>query len=408
MWAALLGQACAPVFWLFMTVAVFSISLCRLNHTQRICVLPLFITTLALTFTSSDQLGFVPGLSSLWSQSVLLFAIHATSLLYIEKWPTIHPDTLRPSKQSGNLTRFTSRGLSDLWTTYKFFGNPRLILPGSTQVPKAPAKATSRPLFVFLRLTKLPIYYVFHFLILPPIFSEIFLGILPSDVSTMRQSMIRRAPPVTAREVMIRAWVAIHWIWETFLVLDSTNAVLASLSVSIGLDLPHEWPPLFGEFSSICSLRRFWACFWHQLATRPYKSYAHLLAHSIGLEPSSPSFSFVVALIVFAISGASHAAVSWQLGWKDWYLDIQWFLCNFIVCTLETLLLGIFSIAAKRFGFADELVTVKSSWLGRLISGAWVFGFFFWSVPFWKYPRMHADAQAAMALTSIFANAKVV
>jgi hypothetical protein len=402
MWMLLVRAACIPVFWLLVTVFVFSMALCRLNQTQRLYILPILVTASALTFKTSDKLCFVPGLCSLWSQSVLLFTLHAISLLYIEQWRCITTD----SEQAGSSQTLISLGTSNLWATYKMFGNPRLILPEDSQ---ASTRKMSRSLFVLLRVAKVLVYYVLHRLVLPPLFSEVVLGILPSDVSPLRYSVFRQdAPAVTAREMIIRAWVAVQWMWESLLVLDGSNAILSCLAVVSTLDQPHEWPPLFGDISSVTSVRRFWACFWHQLATRPYKSLGFVVARCMRLEAASRAFSFVVAFTVFAVSGLSHAAVSWQLGRKDWSLDMQWFLMNFLVCLVETLLLGALAAAAKRLGLQRELLIVEHSWLGRLVSGTWVFGFFFWTVPYWRYPRMHAEAQATVAFASMLSNARAV
>ena len=47
---------------------------------------------------------------------------------------------------------------------------------------------------------------------------------------------------------------------------------------------------------------------------------------------------------------------------------------------------------AKRFGVLRELRAIEESWLGYLLGYFWVLCFFWWSVPFWQYPRLEEQA----------------
>lgn len=51
---------------------------------------------------------------------------------------------------------------------------------------------------------------------------------------------------MTAREVVVRTWVDMYWIWESIAFLDGANAALAFLAVLTGLDQEDGLPPLFG------------------------------------------------------------------------------------------------------------------------------------------------------------------
>jgi hypothetical protein len=284
----------------------------------------------------------------------------------------------------------------DLRATYKLWGNPQLL-----QATKATSDSRGSPpeipysVFYFLRLIKLPIYYCLHTYAIPPIFSETIYAFFPEDVSPIQQTLLRRLSDVTAREVVIRSYTAIIWILESLIFLDSANALLACFFVLVGLDQPSEWPALFGDITSATSLRRFWARFWHRLAIRPYTNYGKVLASNLKLKPGSFSFKMVVACAVFLLSGASHAAVSWRVGQPEWYLDIWWFFLNFIGCLLEIICLAVNRSVAKSMRWSQELKMIEDSWFGEFVGYAWVFGFFFWSTPKWRYPGIYRQALEA-------------
>lgn len=413
-YSKILLPCCIPVVYFLLSVGVFSFAL-NSSQRHRLYLLPLFLTTSTLAFTSSKYFWFSPTFASLWVQSDLLYVLHVISLLYIEQIPAPACSTLKsPTKQQ---QQQRNSAPAQQWSSYLrsiwlHFGNPRLI---SVAVPGEPQRALPpyqpRSVFVLLRLAKLPLYYYIHFHILPLLFSHTIVDITSADVSpTHQQNIIRNiiGGGMTAREVLIRAYTATYWIWESLVVYDGANAVLASLSVTLGIDGPADWPPLFGYPTSALGVRNFWKHFWHGLATRPYTSYGRLFAKGLGLQPRSTAFKAVVAFVVFSLSGLTHAAIAWQLGRRDWYLDIFWFYLNFVACFAELGWLSATRNLAKRMKCSRELQLIEGSWLGHLVAYTWVFMFFFWSVPQWQYPRMYTDALVAEEWYSIFANMQIV
>lgn len=179
------------------------------------------------------------------------------------------------------------------------------------------------------------------------------------------------------------------WILESCLYLDGANAIPAIVLVLNGADRPTEWPALFGPPLEATSLRRFWSNFWHKLVSRPYKNYGRSVAgHLVRLEARSLSFNTVIALIVFRLSGITHALVTWQGGVEDWYLEILWFLLKFLGCPLTVAFVSSLQTVAVYLGWSSELEEVEESWFGQSIGYTWVFAFFSWSVPKWRYPRL--------------------
>ncbi|KAK2604301.1 hypothetical protein N8I77_007244 [Diaporthe amygdali] len=230
-----------------------------------------------------------------------------------------------------------------------------------------------------------------------------------SDVASHKASLLRLVRPsrLTSREIVLREYMAVSWVWESFLVLDGANAALGLIAVSTGADSPDHWPPLFGELSYISrGLRSFWGRFWHPLAVRPYRNYGRLIADGVlsllfrrGDRARDSILTarmqgMITALVMFLLSGLSHMAVSWNLGMHDW-LDVWWFLLNFAACAAETAVLAILRGLARRAGLVRELQEIENSWLGSLVGLSWVSMFFFWSVPLWRYERMYNSIAGA-------------
>jgi hypothetical protein len=144
------------------------------------------------------------------------------------------------------------------------------------------------------------------------------------------------------------------------------------------------------------------------LAIRPYSNYGKAVTYRLGLQPGGFAYKTIVEFVVFTLSGISHAAVSWQLGRSDWHLDISWFLLNFLACSAEVMLLSVISCLAKSTGWSRELKMIEESWFGNFVGFAWVFGFFFWSVPKWKYPALHSVAVETARWRSILSKMSIV
>jgi hypothetical protein len=381
--------SCIPILYLAFSAVVFSVTLHCSDYRHRLFLLPIFIVLSVLSFTSSKYLWFIPSLVSLWSQAVLLYILHVISLLYIERWPAPRSSPQPSTRQDPTSKNQWNIGFR---AAYRLWGNPQLLWTNSVPNAHSPPKTQPCFVFIFLRLMKLPIFYYLHFHVIPSLFSETIVEILPGDVSSVQQNLLRRFREVTAREVVVRGYSAIFWIWESVVFLDGANAILACFFVLIGLDRPSDWPALFGNPRLASSLRKFWSRFWHRLAVRPYTNHGKVVAFRMGLQPGSFAFKATVSFVVFALSGTAHSAVSWQLGKRDWYLDIWWFFLNFLACSAEVMWLSAIRGLAKTMGWSQELKMIEASWLGELVGFAWVFGFFFWSVPKWKYPSMYREA----------------
>ncbi|KAL1846338.1 hypothetical protein Daus18300_014279 [Diaporthe australafricana] len=328
-----------------------------------------------------------PSLAGLWAQSVTLNIVHITSILLIEKWPSPHVEGLFAG--------------SSFRATWRLWANPQLLNPSVTNDPQEQDDTTGKKtkpqeplsIFLLLRLAKLPLYYTLYTHLLPLLFSETLGSLSAADVAD--PALLARLPALTAREAVVRGYTALVWAWESLVFLDGANAALSIIFVLSGVDEPRDWPPLFGSPSAAaCGLRGFWSGFWHRLVVRPYGSVGRAVARWLRVRGTRAEKS-VMAFVVFLLSGLSHGAVSWRMGHKDWVVDVQWFMFNFMACSFELFVLSALRGLARRVGWARELALLEASWLGQLVGYSWVFGFFFWTVPVWRWPRLHKQLETA-------------
>lgn len=406
-----------PIGHLAVAILSFHAALHRKSPQTRLIFFALFVYFAVLSIKTANRFP-TPELVSLWVQCMVLNIIHITSVLFIEKIPA-------PAERAD----LSSWGpacwvwLASLRSTYGIWCNPQLLghghkhqapprKVGTSETGEVPGHVPQVPkdrdddvtVFLLLRLVKLPLYYFLHTRVVPLLFSQLIGGGSSSSSSSSllthldiaQPALFMRSSPLSPREVAVRAYMAVSWIWESFVIFDGANAALSVLAVVTGFDRASDWPSLFGTLGDVDGLRGFWSRFWHRLGLRPYKNFALVAADRlVPVGTSQVARGSVVAFFVFLLSGCSHMAVSWRLGMYD-YLDIKWFILNFVACSVErTLISGIRYIAA-RLDLSRELYMVERSWLGRFIGICWVFGFFFWSVPLWRYPRI----QKALLATS--------
>lgn len=193
--------------------------------------------------------------------------------------------------------------------------------------------------------------------------------------------------------------MAVYWGWAPYRTLDAAHSALSIVFVVIfRVDAPEEWPPIFGRLSEAYSVRRFWSKFWHRLVVRPYSNYAELLSRRVlRLRPGGAADKLLIIFMVFFISGAAHAIVALQLGDRcGWMRDIWWYCANFGAGALETVAVRQLRALARVIGQERRLLQLSGGVWGKAIGYVWVYAFFFWSVPKWKYPKLYCRVQDAI------------
>ncbi|KAF3014715.1 hypothetical protein E8E14_007345 [Neopestalotiopsis sp. 37M] len=254
-----------------------------LHDSLRVLLSPTY-RDYGLSLTSAKSLFIIPGMSIVWAQSLILNIVHVTEILYINPIYRQDPQCSSP---------FSFQASYRLWT------NPRLL--NFPRVQKYNEKREHLGVFIFLRLVKVVIYYCLAAYVLPAIYSETIVELLPEDIE--QPALFTRLGEVTAREFLVRSYTAVEWIWKTVAYFDGANAVLACLSVLSGFDRPEDWPNLFSSPVEACGLRNFWSRFWHQLAVRPFKGYGLFISSRLGLQPDSWPSKIFVAFTIFLVSG---------------------------------------------------------------------------------------------------------
>lgn len=255
-----------PVTSLALSILVFHFLAHNPSRRRRILLFALYLCLSVLSFTSSKHFSVVsPGLTSLWAQSITLNIIHVTSLVFLER---------RPAPKRGRGQGIFSK--TPFIITYRLWCNPQLLEHSSVLAERQQqrSKKAYKPgqndftpgesvhTFLLLRLLKIPLYYSLYTKLLPALFVEVIWKIEAFEVAPSRISLLSRLAELDAREVVVRAYTAVVWIWESLVVLDGANAVFAILFVLIGWDRPSDWPTIFSGPASACGLRNFWSKFW--------------------------------------------------------------------------------------------------------------------------------------------------
>lgn len=368
----------------FVLSSVISCVALNVSQPYRVYFLPVIVLPAILSFTTLNYLAFLPDLNQLWGHLVIIYIIHITSVLYIEKWTLPRPEKW------------------DLHAAYKIWGNPRL-LNTPRAVPYAPRmqqQHTSRSRFVLGRLFKLLVYYLVNTYLVSRIFPEAFkpfsiFEFAPQQEVYFRRLLLAQSPAVTVRETLLRAVFAVRWIWANFMGLEFAHAGVAILfAVILRWDEPHEWPPLFGSPLEAYTLRQFWGRFWHRIVYRPYTSHGLWASRRVlRLRAGSAAEKLFVSAFVFLLSGLAHSMVTRQAGircacWRDTW----WFALNFVAAAGETAVGKGMRSVAKKTEWGTVLERWRMSGAANVLGFVWVFGFFFWSVPMWEYAKIYCVA----------------
>ncbi|KZF26455.1 hypothetical protein L228DRAFT_235525 [Xylona heveae TC161] len=393
-------SAIVPIAYLAGASIIFYFAF-NVSPPLRLLCLPFLCLFASWSVATMQNFTWPEGLGNLWGLSILIWIPHVLSVFFIET------DTRMVTTSFDGMSITTPKKW-DMMAAYKLLFNTRLI----NTLQQAPGmKRARRPMtmleFLVTRLSKLFVYWLLHTQIEPLLYPKFFLPFSAEDFAPSRQVYFRRllsfsqtaGPPVTLRETLLRATVVLHWIFSAVYEIDSAHTFLSILFVAVlRVDKPSEWPPLFGSLLQAYNLRRFWAHFWHRIAYRPYTNVGKLVSRQIlSLKPRSGADNAVVAFTVFFVSGLVHSLISWCAGDKHFYmLDTLFFICNFAAGAVEVFVSKHASVL-KTIDQYHWLQNPKRQATLMVCSKAaglvWVFGFFFWILPKWQYPRVYHQLQ---------------
>ena len=389
-----------PIIPIISFAASSAFSWIALHNRQRnrIYYLPFILATAVISFRRLNDFSSWYGLDSLWGLFIVIYVAHITSVLYVKK-----RELLSENYDDDNCGTSRRQTRWDFKAAYKIWNNSRWLQTSN----EAPGVVVSRPnaqhhtttvtRFVFMRIAKLLIFGVATLVFSSKIFPGHFQPLHLEDFAAEKEIYIRRlflsTEGVTMRETLLRAALAIQWVFVACILLDSCHHILALIFVGIlRLDQPDEWPPCFGSPLEAYSIRRFWSKFWNRATYRPYTSYVAILSRQIlRFESNSGLDKLCISFTVFLISGAAHSAVSWQAGHRcGVWRDVGWFVANFLAATCE---LALQKQVRPLVEHLELSMTVHQSRCLRLffklVGFFWVFTFFFWSVPKWQYAKVY-------------------
>ncbi|KAK5939436.1 hypothetical protein PMZ80_008740 [Knufia obscura] len=390
----------------------------------RIYTLPAILLPAYASFRTINYLTFPAGLSAIYGYIVLIGLFHFTSPLYIKKW-TVRSDRDKDDKSHSNSLwcRFARLPWKKI---YRIVCNPRLINITQDDVEglREDQKLTSTRRPVSKRtLYRCAIGWLIHVFVMPSIFPSAFVPFRPDEFAPTHQVFFRRllslvssgtVNPPNIRETLLRAVFTVYSFWGTLLILDTTVQVfMAPFWIYVARVSEHrDWPDLNGSPLEAYTLGRFWSRFWHRLHVPGYLDFSRVLIDLLPRKIRENKFirTTLTQFLFFLFSGTVHMLVSLQLGDTCAYItDIWFYMASFGGLFLEGLVLKYFngkpqskSSAELEKEKAQEASGKKPStqsykhvsvaW--RCIGYIWVFGFFFWAVPKFNYPKVQCAIEA--------------
>ena len=171
--------------------------------------------------------------------------------------------------------------------------------------------------------------------------------------------------------------------------------IIAFLSVGLRLTEPAQWPPFYGPYSNLYSLRSMWGSFWHQMNTRRVSAISHWLVHDVlKLPRGNVVVRYLRAFATLLTSGILHLGVDIASGLAVHESGaIRFFCTQFVGVIIEDAAIWLYKRFARSAPDLSERSTttrekdIKLS--HRVIGMIWVVLFLSWSYPSYMYPLMY-------------------
>lgn len=359
-----------PLMWLAPSLYFFHVAASRPQHTWF--ALPALLVATNCSLRSASQLP--PILGRIWGVVSCMFMAHCFSILLLER-PKI------PSSEKS----LDKRAI----VPFHQWNNPRrLKTTHDTAEPVEAQKHLSRTKFAVMRIAKLLWYRLLWWLLSTYVFPGPF-TFTPNDFDPLRTRFFRRLPEVTLREFQIRSALGLFASISPYILIDSGHAACSLVFVNLlRLDMPEDWPPIFGSCTDAYSMRRYWGKFWHNLSVRPFKVSGQWVTRNLlRCTPGTQVDKIMTVFMIFLISGLIHSFVEYQMddGYL-WYSDTCWYVLNFVAGAVEVgMNLLVEFILGRRFG--NESYPLRLAY--KLLGFVWVFAFFSWSVPKCNYAKLY-------------------
>lgn len=357
-------ESLSPLFYYLIASVLNITGLKRCRQTRLLLLGPVWLFTL-LSLASCHRLSWMIGADSTFASLLVFYLLYSTKLLAIDQ----HAVSPELSTHDWSFV-----------DCYRIWNNPRnLPLRLLLHAKEAPSDSMSRALFTFSQSTKAAALWAFeHFA-----FQKVFIHALGQVVVADFSPEMEVGFPLSSHQFQVRAIMSVQWIWRAYFFLEFYHSLLAIVFVAIlRFDDPEDWPALFGSPMEAYSVRGFWGQFWHKLTIPTYVYYSRVVSRQfLGVRPGSSWEKTITALLIFTISGFSHALVGWSLGDAALFRDVLFFDMCFLAAAAET--------AISKMKIPRRIFSRLSGTM-RTVSGmAWVFVFFFCVSPMWIYPKVY-------------------
>ncbi|EFE37456.1 hypothetical protein TRV_07892 [Trichophyton verrucosum HKI 0517] len=357
-----------PIAWVAVSVLPFVFAFSRQPGLGRNIYYLLLTGCLTLGFITSSRLP--AGIDWLWAFLCVIGIIHQSAGLLLEPW------VVPVANQSVNH--------DILYLGLKLWGNPRRLRVCQLG-QKNSVSWQKRLTFVFQKVGLVLLLGILY--LMGEAVVALVLYPLPMKWRVSFRYYFGFKPD---HPVLVRAVFCVHWAWESFVFLTIGHAILAILFVGVlGVDIPSEWPWLWGSPGEVYNLQRFWGIFWHKIGSVSQLEWGRYLSRRVlELKPGSPREKVFLAFFIFMASAIIHALVSWSV--KDKSESVAR-IYNFSLFLIFNFLGTLGEYGLKQLlrhhcpQFRGRFEPGIQLWR-RLFGFLWVFLFFFCTLPPWEYP----------------------
>ncbi|KAK5999047.1 Acetyltransferase aurG [Cladobotryum mycophilum] len=174
------------------------------------------------------------------------------------------------------------------------------------------------------------------------------------------------------------------------LTLDSYYDVLTIISVSLNLDPPEDWPPLFGDIREAYSVRRFWGRYWHRLIYHSFSAFGGSISTRLfAFKKGGQAARYASNALVFVLSGVMHWFVEYsELGECSDLGQIYYFTLHFVAIAAEEM----FQMALRAVEMRVSTDANGHAWwraLKRIVGYVWVASVFMYAEEKFGYPTYY-------------------
>ncbi|OCK82941.1 hypothetical protein K432DRAFT_470169 [Lepidopterella palustris CBS 459.81] len=199
-----------------------------------------------------------------------------------------------------------------------------------------------------------------------------------------------RTEKISAEELFMRFFATLISGIAMNAVQRGVYSTAALFCVGLGINGVKDWPPFYGSYLKIYSMRNLWGIFWHQTNARKLSSISHFLVHDVLHLPRGCMFSrYFRAFVTLLTSGVMHLLIDIAAGIPIQRSGaIRFFCTQFFSIVLEDIAISIYRSLFMKGEAKQRAASAKE----KAVGAAWVALFLTWSTPVYLYPMMWRGA----------------